>query len=95
MVAAIVCATRLCVRLEKYHHELWVSLGRPKFGGNHNFNHTAYLRYLRLRQYESLSDETTRRFAGYTRAANKVFLIYTFIGTGAVFVIILVHKYVL
>ena len=91
--AVVFCTVRLCLRLEKHDYELWTSLGRPLISGS--YNHTKYLRILRLRQYESLSDEITRRLARYTRTANKVLLTYTFVGSGAVFVIILAHKYVL
>ena len=93
--AMIFCTARFCLRLEKHHHELWGSLGRPRFGGNRNLNHTKYLRFLRLRQYASLRDDTTRRLAQYTRAANKVFLTYTFVASGAVFAVIFLHNYVL
>ena len=89
--AMAVCAMRLCLRLERHHHELFVSLGRPMLGGRRTA--TEYLRFLRLRQYNSLSDGTTRRLARYARTANKAFLAFTFAASGTVFAIIVVHKY--
>jgi hypothetical protein len=86
-----VFSTRLCWRLMKHHHALWVSLGSPMIG-DRRF-HTEMLRFLRLRRYESLTDETTKRLAAATRLASRVFLAYIFAGSAVVFGIALIGKY--
>jgi len=89
-----VYTTRLCVRLKKYHHELWESLGSPMPGlANRYKDQTRILRFLRLRQYESLKDEETKHLAACTRLAARVFLTYIFVGSAMVFGIVLIGKY--
>jgi len=85
---------RMCLRLKKHHHELWVSLGSPMPGlANRYKDQTRLLRFLRLRQYESLNDEKTKRLAAGTRLASRVFLAYVFVGSAVVFGIVLIGKY--
>jgi len=89
-----VYTTLLCVRLKKYHHELWLSLGSPMPGlANRYKDQTRILRFLRLRQYASLKDEETERLAAGTRLAGRVFLAYIFAGSAVVFGIVLIGKY--
>jgi hypothetical protein len=88
-----VFTTRLCLRLKKYHNALWQSLGRPMPGLDRYRNQTRFLRFLRLRQYETLHDESTKHLAACARAANKALLIYIFVGSAVVFAVILVDKY--
>jgi hypothetical protein len=89
-----VYTTLLCVLLKKYHHELWLSLGSPMPGfANRYKDQTSILRFLRLRQYESLTDELTKRLAAAARLAGRVFLAYIFVGSAVVFGIVLIGKY--
>jgi hypothetical protein len=92
VAATAVITTRLCLRLKKYHNALWQSLGRPMPGDRYR-NGTRFLRFLRLRQYETLHDESTKHIAAWARAANKVLLTYIFVGSAVVFAVILVDKY--
>jgi len=86
--------TRMCLRLKKHHHELWVSLGSPMPGlANRYKDQTRLLRFLRLLQYESLNDEKTKRLAAGTRLASRVFMAYVFGGSAVVFGIVLIGKY--
>jgi hypothetical protein len=91
LIILAVYSTRLCRRLMKHHNALWVSLGSP-LPGDRGF-HTAYLRFLRLRQYESLKDEKTKRLAAGARLTSRVFLAYVFVGSAVVFGIVLAGKY--
>jgi hypothetical protein len=91
VVVMVACSSWLCWRLMKHHNALWVSLGSP-LPGDRGF-HTAYPRFLRLRQYESLTDGTTRRLAAGTRLASRMFLAHVFVGSAVVFGIVLAGKY--
>jgi hypothetical protein len=79
LLAVAVFTTCLCIRLKNHHHSLWLSLDRP-MPGDRRYQ-TKYLRFLRLRQYESLGDSGTRRLAAWARMVNTVFLIYVFAGS--------------
>jgi hypothetical protein len=51
------------------------------------------LRFLRLRRYELLADEKTKRLAAATRLASRAFLVYVFAGSAMVFEIVLAGQY--
>jgi hypothetical protein len=90
-VVMVVCSSWLCWRSMRHHNALWVSLGSPMIG-DRRF-HTEMLRFLRLRRYESLADEKTKRLAVATRLASRAFLVYVFAGSAVVFGIVIAGKY--
>jgi hypothetical protein len=74
-----IMSTWLCLRLKRHHQALWISLGRPMPGMDNRFTgHALYLHFLRLRQYESLTDETTKFIAVRTRLAGRALFYYVF-----------------
>jgi hypothetical protein len=72
-----IMSTWLCLRLKRHHEALWISLGRPMPALANRFTgHASYLRFLRLRQYQSLADPTTQFIAVRTRIASRALVYY-------------------
>lgn len=68
VLAVIVSCTsmQLTSRLRKLHHELWETLGRPRFNLLPG-TRSPYWKFVLERQYRSLDDVQLRRIAGRLR----------------------------
>lgn len=64
-VLHLVLTFRFLRRLQSEHHEVWVSLGKPRYTFFPRLPKTDYLRFLLKREYKQLGDSATGRLAGW------------------------------